>query len=333
MRVAILGGLAFVAAAQHYAELWADFKAKHGGFTTVRGYDTHSRFEIFKSNVDFIHTENQKNHTFELAINKFADLSNEEFRSIYLGLQKREKPHHLGAYLGEHTWDGSALPDSIDWVDLGAVTPVKDQKSCGSCWAFSAIGALEGAAKLKNGVLKQMSEQQLVDCSKENDGCNGGLMDDAFQYAMTAAICSEESYPYLAQDGASCRKHCNVVLEAGALSGYTDVGHTDDDLMSALAKQPVSVAIEADHKLFQFYSKGVFSSLCGATLDHGVLAVGYGTWTDGKPYYKIKNSWSEKWGMSGYILLKRGTKPWKRTGECGILKSASYPRMLGSLVV
>merc|ERR1712206_59443 len=103
--------------------------------------------------------------------------------------------------------------------------------------------------------------------------------------------------------------------------------------MSAVAQQPVSIAVDAE-TVWQFYlGKGVFSSLCGATLDHGVLAVGYGTWTDGKPYYKIKNSWGAKWGMGGYILLKRGTKPWKRTGECGILKSASYPRMLGSLVV
>merc|ERR1712137_409839 len=244
-----------------------------------------------------------------------------------------EKRHHLAAYLGEHTWDGSALPDSIDWVKLGAVSPVKDQKSCGSCWAFSAIGALEGAAKLKKGVLKQMSEQQLIDCSLKNDGCSGGLMDDAFQYAMTAAICSEESYPYLAEDGGACMNHCNVVLEAGALAGYTDVGHTDGDLMSALATQPVSVAIEANHRAFQFYKKGVFSSLCGATLDHGVLAVGYGTWTDGKPYYKIKNSWGASWGMDGYILLLRETHFWKRTGECGVLQVASYPRMLESFAV
>lgn len=159
-------------------------------------------------------------------------------------------------------------------------------------------------------------------------------MDNAFNYSTEHAICTEDSYPYRGKDGDCRSKGCKVAIKKGRVGGYCDVGHAAEDLMSAIAQQPVAVAIEADMPFFQFYHAGVFSSFCGGLLDHGVLAVGYGVWPENnKTYWKVKNSWGAKWGMDGYILLNRETKPWLWTGECGILKLASYPQISGGDVI
>ena len=230
-----------------------------------------------------------------------------------------------------HSVNGTAAPDTVDWVDSGAVTNVKDQGNCGSCWSFSATGALEGAYQLKTGSLTAFSEQNLVSCDDVDLGCKGGLMDQAFQWTMdNGGICTEADYPYVSgksRDNEDCIQDSCTKDVAVTPTTFTDVAESDGDLMDALAQQPVAVAIQANQPAFQFYKSGVMTGKCGDRLDHGVLAVGYGTYSDGTDYYKVKNSWGPKWGMDGYILLGRGSD-FGKSGQCGILSGPpSYPSL------
>jgi len=261
-------------------------------------------------------------HTYTLAMNEFADLSGEEFAKIVLGSCVIPKRNSTGAA----TFLKSpfiTLPTSVDWRDKNLVTPIKDQKQCGSCWAFSTTGSLEGQHSKKTGKLVSLSEQQLVDCSGKfgNFGCMGGLMDNAFRYIKAnGGIDTEASYPYEARDG-----HCRFKpADIGAtVAGYTDVPEGDEAaLTQAIATVgPISVAIDASHFSFQLYHTGVYyEKRCSSTrLDHGVLAVGYGT-EDGQDFYWVKNSWGVSWGQKGYIKMARNRK-----NNCGIATQASYP--------
>jgi len=216
------------------------------------------------------------------------------------------------------------IPTSVDWTAKGAVTPVKNQGQCGSCWAFSTTGSTEGVNAINGKGLISLSEQQLVDCSGSygNEGCNGGLMDNAFQYIIAnGGLCTEAAYPYTAVDG-TCKTSCKKTV---TLSAYTDVkSDSDSALATAVAQQPVSVAIEADQASFQMYSGGVMTAACGTALDHGVLTVGYGS-DGGVEYWKVKNSWGASWGESGYIRLGRGSNYNGGAGQCGIYSEPSYP--------
>jgi len=252
-----------------------------------------------------------------MAVNEFADMTFTEFHAKMTGYKTRSAPYARSLNTeGPH--EDIVAPTSVDWRTKGVVTPVKNQQQCGSCWAFSATGSTEGSVAIKTGKLTSLSEQQLVDCSDSygNQGCNGGLMDQAFEYIIANGITTEAAYPYTAQDG-QCQSGKPV---ASRLTSYVDVtAGSEDALLQAVALGPVSVAIEADQQCFQFYSGGILSDpSCGMQLDHGVLAVGYGT-TAGTDFWIVKNSWGTSWGESGYIRMIRGQN------ECGIAQEASYP--------
>jgi len=275
-----------------------------------------TRFNIFKTNLDLIDFMNaDPQNTFTTAINQFADMTNEEFRA-YNRLSQVDNSYFRS--LNEVDLSGLEAPSSIDWGQQGAVTPVKNQGQCGSCWAFSTTGSVEGAWKLAGNSLPSLSEQQLVDCAGSfgNLGCNGGLMDDAFQWIMQNGITSESAYSYTGRDG-SCQKGKPSIAN---IKGFVDVrSGSESALLAAVGNSgPVSVAIEADQFSFQFYNNGVFNSRCGTRLDHGVLVTGYGT-DNGQDYWKVKNSWGGSWGESGYIRIQRGSN------LCGIAEAASYP--------
>lgn len=290
--------------------------------------EKNARFDAFQDNYRFIEAENAKGNPYTLGINDFADVTTEDFVVTHLGLRQPvtnrwgELPH-----LGTHEYSGQALPQSVDWVAKGAVTPVKNQKQCGSCWAFSSTGSLEGAWQIATGNLVSLSEQQLVDCAKKfgEDGCNGGEMDGAFSYAEQAPMCTESSYPYQAKDGTCVESSCTVGLPEGGVVGFKDVkARSVEALMEAVAQQPVSIAIEADQRAFQLYQGGVLDATCGSKLDHGVLLVGYGV--DGETaYWKVKNSWGPTWGEEGYIRLLRNGPEKTGPGECGLESQPSYP--------
>jgi len=261
-------------------------------------------------------------HTYTLAMNEFADLSGEEFAKIVLGSCVIPKRNSTGAA----TFLKSPfiqVPTSVDWRDKNMVTPIKDQKQCGSCWAFSTTGSLEGQHSKKMGKLVSLSEQQLVDCSGKfgNMGCMGGLMDNAFRYIKAnGGIDTEASYPYEARDGPCRFKPADI---GATVAGYTDVPEGDEAALTQAiaAVGPISVAIDASHFSFQLYHTGVYyEKRCSPTrLDHGVLAVGYGT-EDGQDFYWVKNSWGLSWGQKGYIKMARN-----RNNNCGIATQSSYP--------
>jgi len=274
-----------------------------------------SRFQNFVDNKKVIDAHNAKGLEWTMGVNAFTDLTSKEFSELYLGYKPRQNDFARSQNLHVAP-SAQVLASSLDWRTSGAVTPIKDQGQCGSCWAFSTTGSVEGANKIKSGNLLSVSEQQLVDCagSSGNQGCNGGLMDDAFEYIIkNGGLGAESAYPYTAKDG-KCQ---SGVKSIATVSKYTDVKKNDETgLMSAINIEPVSVAVDAQS--WQTYRSGVLTTLCGKQLDHGVLLVGYGT--DGSTdYWLVKNSWGTSWGEKGYIRLVRGKN------QCGIAEAASYP--------
>jgi len=315
---------AALALATHHLPINREFEAwkvQHG--KTYQTFDAElEALKAFESNTQIIREHNAKNLSYTLGHNAFSDLTWEQFKALHMSeLFLNRNPKN--ARRVHITQPGYKLADSKDWVADGAVTPVKNQASCGSCWAFSTTGSVEGAYFVASGNLVSLSEQQLVSCDHNGDqGCNGGLMDNAFEYIEKSGITAEADYPYTSGGGVTGTCKTSSIKPAVTVTGYTDVPAKDEvALKSAIEKQPVSVAIEADKSAFQLYKSGVLDSAsCGTQLDHGVLAVGYGTDSaSGKDYYKVKNSWGATWGESGYLRMVQGKN------MCGIASQPSYP--------
>jgi C1A family cysteine protease len=301
------------------AQKFAAYKTQHNKVYADAAAEEKA-FAAFVENEKIIQEHNAKKLSWTLGHNKYSDMtwstfSTEVMSELHLNRNpKNARRVHI-------TQGGNAIADEIDWTTQGAVTPVKDQSRCGSCWAFSTTGAIEGAlATSSEAKLISLSEEQLVQCDHNGDqGCNGGLMDNAFEFVEGTPLCTETDYPYTSGGGqtGTCVKGCSGAV---TVTGFSDVPAKDEDaLKSAVSKQPVSIAIEADKSAFQLYKSGILdSAACGTNLDHGVLIVGYGT-DDATDYWKIKNSWGATWGEDGYIRMIRDKN------MCGLAQQASYP--------
>jgi len=341
--IALLGAISGVVAAYQYngnmnttlytskdlntqamSDLFEQWKLAHG--KTYTGEEHVHRFESFQNNYLFIVNWNaDPTQTSTVGLNEYADLNTVEFKALKscLGGIKQSNTSTAPVHSDE---DISAIPTSWNWNSQGAVTPIKNQGQCGSCWAFSSTGSLEGLNFLQGpqkGTLLSFSEQQLVDCSASygNQGCNGGLMDNAFTYTAAKGIEQESVYPYTAVTG-TCKYNAADITKVN--TGHTDVAPSNQNaLLTAAANQPISVAIEADQSVFQLYTGGVITSkACGTSLDHGVLVVGWGT-SGTQAYWIVKNSWGASWGLSGFVWIARSTAT--GPGICGIASLPSFP--------
>jgi C1A family cysteine protease len=312
--------------------IWDEFTGFQEKFS--KKYDSieqlEVRFEIFKTNLRTIISHNSDvRQNFTMGINKFSDLTNDEFKQMYAhSVRSVDKADTYGSY-GCKSFTSSAnnAPDSIDWRVNNAVTSVKDQGQCGSCWTFSSTVASEGAWAISTGELIDLSEQQLVDCAKGikygSHGCNGGQMEGADKYLIEHGQCSNTNYPYVS--GATQKEGtCVNCLPVATFSSCSDVKPNDQiSLKGAVFQQPVSVALSADSKYFQFYSSGVLTSNeCYTELNHGVAIVGYGE-ENGQKYWNVKNSWGVNWGEKGYIRILRSDST-NDAGICGIAMDPSF---------
>ncbi|KAG5671826.1 hypothetical protein PVAND_002001 [Polypedilum vanderplanki] len=311
---------------EHLDDEFERFKSKHD-----KDYDTHHEHEnrknIFRQNLRFIHSMNRKGLGYSLGVNHLADRTADELRALR-GFKSSKIYNGGRPFPYDIEKEKDHLPDQYDWRLYGAVTPVKDQSVCGSCWSFGTIGAIEGAYFLNNGnKLVRLSQQALIDCSwgYGNNGCDGGEDFRAYQWMMkVGGVPTEESYgSYLGQDG-YC--HINNATLVAPIKGFVNVTSNNENAFKiALYKNgPLSIAIDASKRTFSFYSHGVYyDESCGNTmddLDHAVLAVGYGT-MNGEVYFLIKNSWSTYWGNDGYALMSA------RNNNCGIMTDATYVLM------
>ncbi|BFZ16155.1 hypothetical protein BsWGS_19196 [Bradybaena similaris] len=301
---------------------WLVYKRTHN--KTYTGDEDTVRRLIWQSNLQKIEQHNelyaQGLSSYYQGENQFTDMTLQEFVKVMNGLKVNKKLNPGDYQTGLYK---NTLPADVDWRTKGYVTEIKNQGQCGSCWAFSTTGSVEGQHFKAAGKLVSLSESNLVDCSQKygNQGCDGGLMDDAFKYIIhNKGIDTEKSYPYKPEDEKCKFKKADV---GATISSYKDVtSGSEDDLQKAVAEiGPISVGIDASQDSFQSYSGGIYDEpACSTTdLDHGVLAVGYGV-KDGKDYWIVKNSWGTSWGEKGYILMSRNKK-----NQCGIATQASYP--------
>ncbi|CAN9503915.1 unnamed protein product [Ophioblennius macclurei] len=321
--LSILCGVAVAVSSSEKDRHWELWKKIHSKSYSHQ-IEESGRRRIWEENLEIINVHNLEAslglHSFMLAMNHLGDLTQEEITG---SLANTRVPADLDIDTS-FVMKNVSLPESLDWRDEGLVTPVKMQGSCGACWAFSAVGALEGQLKKTKGYLMSLSPQNLVDCSSKfgNNGCSGGFMSGAFKYVMkNEGIDSDASYPY---DGK--RGHCKYTpkYRAANCSGYYFLPKGDEDALKLAVASigPISVAIDASRPKFLFYRNGVYRDhTCTHNVNHGVLVVGYGT-EKGHDYWLVKNSWGLKYGNEGYIKMARN-----KHNQCGIGLYSCFPIM------
>lgn len=304
--------------------LWTSWKLRHN-----KGYgvgEDLARFGIFLENYQMITKFNAENANTKLALNKFADLTSEEFSALYASdlltsqksiRQSRETKSQKVAN----------LPEYVDWREAGAVTPVINQGQCGSSWATPITGTIEALYKVKTGQLKALSIQQLLECDTQSYGCNGGFLDKGFEYIAKYGIETESDYPYTAQNGTIGKcQYDHTKANFNVSIGYKNIQYrSSDSLKAALVQSPVATPIEADDQVFQFYSAGVITKGCRAIyVNHGAFTVGYKT-LGGIEAFILKNSWGQEWGQKGYAYISTDESVNGGLGNCGILSGPIAP--------
>ncbi|XP_020490363.1 cathepsin S, ortholog 1 isoform X2 [Labrus bergylta] len=307
-------------------KLWEDWTVKHH-----KVYDNQTevvfRRAVWEKNVLLVLRHNQEasagKHSFRMGLNHLADMTAEEINEKLNGLKLEDPSNFRNGSLKEVS--SVSIPQSVDWRKSGLVSPVQNQGMCGSCWAFSSVGALEGQMKKRTGVLVPLSPQNLVDCSfvDGNRGCRGGFISKAFGYIIrNQGIDSESFYPYEHQNG-KCRY--SVTGKAGYCSDFHILPYGDEKTLKAVVASvgPVSVAVNAMLKSFHLYRGGLYNvPSCNPRLtNHAVLVVGYGR-DQGQDFWLVKNSWGTTWGEDGFIRIARNKK-----NLCGIASFAVYPTL------
>lgn len=304
-----------------YEEEWAEFQAAQG----ARNGDIPA---AFKRNVDLVREHNSQNHTYSLTyVGPFADLTDEEFEARFTGDPSGASDTPILDQEVDVEAQVAATP--IDWSRVsGKMNPIKNQGSCGSCWAFSAVGSLESAWAIKTGKLEKLSEQHLVDCDKGSSGCAGGDRMQGQDF-LKGGACASSSYSYTGRDGSCKASSCQLAVPKGAVSGHSTCSATPDALKSALANQPMAISLHG--ALLKLYANGVVTTKCDHTTSHAVIAVGWGH--DGQDYFKIRNSWGTSFGESGYIRLAANIGDGGAC--CMFMKTPSHPVVsrLGSVSV
>ncbi|XP_070788008.1 cathepsin L2-like [Pituophis catenifer annectens] len=300
---------------------WRDWKATHGKEYALEEEESYRR-AVWEENLQMIQDHNSQadrgKHSYKLGMNHFGDMTNEEInKKLYCLLPDLDLASQKNIVTFKSS-ENLQIPLRVDWRAKGFVTEVKDQGECGSCWAFSATGALEGMYFKKTGKLISLSEQNLMDCSKENHGCQGGLMPQAFASVHEQqGINSEESYPYDGKDDYSCRYEAENSIASCSSMGLILTGDEKALLQAVATIGPISVAVDAGSTEFHFYKSGIFKNPWNGDphLSHAMLVVGYNS----TKYWIVKNSWSRLWGDNGYMLLEQGSN------QCGIANLACYP--------
>ncbi|XP_044969245.1 ervatamin-C-like [Hordeum vulgare subsp. vulgare] len=317
-------------AARHRHERWM---AKYGR-VYADAAEKLRRQEVFAANARHIDAVNRAgNRTYTLGLNHFSDLTNEEFAEKHLGYRHQPGPGGLrpedsspAAAVNVTDAQLQSTPDSVDWRARGAVTPVKHQGHCGSCWAFAAVAATEGLVQIATGNLISMSEQQVLDCTGGTSSCKSGYVNAALTYiTASGGLQTEAAYAYSAEQGA-CRSGGASPNSAAAVGVHRSAMLNGDEgaLQVLVAGQPVAVAVEAEPD-FHHYKSGVYvgSPSCGQKLHHAVTVVGYGADGGGQGYWVVKNQWGAGWGEGGYMRLTRGNGG----NNCGMATHAYYPTM------
>lgn len=320
--------LAFLTSVLAQSREFQEFQLTHNKIYNDEN-ELQTRQRIFEQNKKIIDEHNERFakglETYEMGVNKFTDLSQSEFQNRMLRNHKKKKTdrnNSCKSHFNTYSPTNRDIPESIDWVKKGAVTPVKDQGYCGCCWAFAAVGTLEGQYFLTTGKLSNFSEQNLLDCSSKgkynNDGCNGGFSDEALQYVLdNDGIQTEQTYKYETREDI-CRYR--EEYKGAEIEDYVYCEPNDENLLAHIVAEIGPIAVYINSTFYQQYTRGVYNGPCNNVMNHAVTLVGYGYDSNGGDYWLAKNSWGKDWGENGYVRIARN-----KGNMCGIATEVTYP--------